>query len=149
LKAKVIMLVEDNPSDIALTKRAFDKSRIANPLVIAEDGQEALDYLLGTGPHAGRDPSDLPALILLDLKIPKIDGLTVLKRIRADPRTRRAPVVILTSSVEEQDLATGYDVGVNSYIRKPVSFDQFVTAIGQLGIYWLVLNEEPPKVKVP
>lgn len=143
------MLVEDNPSDIALTKRAFDKSRIANPLVVAEDGQEALDYLLGTGPHAGRDPSDLPALILLDLKIPKVDGLTVLKRIRADSRTRRAPVVILTSSVEEQDLATGYDVGVNSYIRKPVSFDQFVTAIGQLGIYWLVLNEEPPKVKMP
>lgn len=143
------MLVEDNPSDIALTKRAFDKSRIANPLVIAEDGQEAVDYIFGTGPHEGRDPADLPALILLDLKIPKIDGLTVLKRIRADPRTRRAPVVILTSSVEEQDLATGYDVGVNSYIRKPVSFDQFVTAIGQLGIYWLVLNEEPPKVKMP
>ncbi len=143
------MLVEDNPSDIALTRRAFDKARIANPLVVAEDGQEATDYLFGTGPHAGRDPGDLPALILLDLKIPKIDGLTILKRIRADPRTRRAPVVILTSSVEEQDLATGYDVGVNSYIRKPVSFDQFVTAIGQLGIYWLVLNEEPPKVKMP
>ncbi len=149
MKPKTILLVEDNPSDIELTRRAFEKSRIANPLVVAEDGLEALDYLFGTGAYQGRDPSDHPTLILLDLKLPKIDGLSVLRRIRADPRTRRTPVVILTSSTEEQDLATGYDVGVNSYIRKPVSFDQFVTAIGQLGIYWLILNEEPPKVKTP
>jgi two-component system response regulator len=144
---KQILLVVDNPSDIELTRRALEKSRIANPMVVAEDGQEALDYLFGEGVHAGRDVSDLPTVVLLDIKLPKIDGLTVLQRIRADPRTRRVPVVILTSSTEEQDLAMGYDRGVNSYIRKPVSFDQFVDAIGRLGIYWLLLNEEPPTVK--
>jgi two-component system, response regulator len=142
-----IFLVEDNPNDVALTRRALNKSGMANPLVVAEDGQEALDYLFGTGAFQGRDPLDVPALILLDLKLPKINGLEILKRIRADPRTRRIPVVIMTSSNQEEDRATGYDIGVNSYIQKPVSFERFVTAISQLGIYWLLLNEEPPKVK--
>ena len=147
MSTKTILLIEDNPSDIALTKRAFEKSRIVNPLVVVEDGQEALDYFFGTGMYAGRDVADIPALTLLDLKLPKVEGLAILQRIRADVRTKRAPIVILTSSTEEQDLATGYDLGVNSYIRKPVSFEQFATAIQQLGIYWLVLNEEPPRTK--
>ena len=147
MNLKTILLVEDNPSDIELTKRALDKSRIANPLVVAEDGQEALDYMFGLGLHQGRDVEELPTVVLLDLKLPKIDGLTVLGRIRSDPRTRRVPIVILTSSTEEQDLAVGYDRGVNSYIRKPVSFDQFQSAISNLGIYWLLLNESPPRVK--
>jgi CheY-like chemotaxis protein len=140
-----ILLVEDNPSDIALTRRAMEKNHISNVLHVAEDGQEALDYLFGTGIHADRDLSIQPTLILLDLKLPKVDGLSVLKQIRSDPRTRRLPVVILTTSNEELDRATGYDLGVNSYIRKPVNFDQFATAIAQLGLYWLVLNEPPPK----
>lgn len=147
MNPKIILLVEDNPSDIALTQRAFTKNRIANELVVAEDGQEALDYLFGAGIHAGRDTSQLPALILLDLKLPKIDGLAVLQRIRADERTRRLPVVVLTTSKEEQDIAASYDFGVNSYIRKPVDFAQFMQAMGQLGLYWLVLNETPPQVK--
>lgn len=147
MNAKSILLVEDNPSDIELTRRALEKSRIANPLIVAEDGQEALDYLFGQGAHQGRDITQMPTVVLLDLKLPKIDGLTVLQRIRDDSNTRRLPVVILTSSNEEQDLSTSYDRGVNSYIRKPVSFDQFLTAIGQLGIYWLLLNEQPPKVR--
>ena len=144
---KVILLVEDNPSDVDLTKRALDKGRIANELVVAEDGEEAVHYLWGTGAYAGRDVSDLPALALLDLKLPKIPGLEVLRRIRSDARTRRLPVVILTSSKEEQDVAAGYDLGVNSYIRKPVDFKQFATCIEQLGLYWLVLNELPPRVR--
>jgi two-component system response regulator len=144
---KVILLIEDNPSDVDLTRRAFDKSHIANELVVAEDGHDALEYLWAEGAHASRDASDLPALVLLDLKLPKIHGLDVLRRIRADARTRRLPVVILTSSKEEQDLAAGYDLGVNSYIRKPVDFKQFAACIEQLGLYWLVLNEPPPKVK--
>jgi CheY-like chemotaxis protein len=144
LSSKTIFLIEDNPSDIALTKRALDRARIANQLVIAEDGQEALDYLLCTGPHAGRDAADQPMLTLLDLKLPKIPGLEVLKRLRSDARTRRIPVVILTSSHEEQDVAGSYDLGINSYIRKPVDFTQFAQAVEQLGLYWLVLNEPPP-----
>ncbi len=144
---KVILVVEDNSSDVELTQRAFEKSRIANELVVAEDGETALQYLLGTGVHAGRDVSELPALTLLDLNLPKLSGLEVLRRIRADVRTRRLPVVILTSSKEEQDLAAGYDLGVNSYIRKPVDFRQFAQCIEQLGLYWLVLNEQPPKVR--
>ena len=143
---KTILLVEDNPSDIALTKRALEKSRMANPLIVVEDGQEALDYLFCEGVYADRCKDELPALILLDLQLPRIGGLTVLERVRADPKTRRIPIVVLTSSNEEQDLATSYDKGVNSYIRKPVSFDQFVVAISQLGVYWLILNEQPPKV---
>ncbi len=147
VKSKTILLVEDDPSDIELTQRAFEKGRILNQLVVASDGQEALDYLLCTGAFAARDPLDLPALTLLDLKLPKVSGLDVLGRIRSEIRTRRMPVVILTSSREEQDMAASYDLGVNSYIRKPVDFEQFVQSVGQLGLYWLVLNEEPPKVK--
>ncbi|MGB6947358.1 MAG: response regulator [Bryobacteraceae bacterium] len=147
MSSKTILLIEDNPSDIALTKRALEKARIANQLVIAEDGQEALDYLLGTGAHAGRDPTDQPMLTLLDLKLPKIPGLEVLKRLRSDPRTRRIPVVVLTSSNEEQDVAGSYDLGINSYIRKPVDFSQFAHAVEQLGLYWLVLNEPPPPLE--
>ena len=145
---KVIFLIEDNPSDVDLAKRAFAKSRIANELVVAEDGEAALEYLHGEGPHAGREVSELPAVALLDLNLPKISGLEVLRRIRADGRTKRLPVVILTSSKEEQDLAASYDLGVNSYIRKPVDFEQFAQAIQILGLYWLVLNEEPPKPRL-
>ena len=146
---KAILLIEDNPSDIALTKRALEKGRIGNDLIVAEDGQEALDYLFCIGAHTGRDVSDLPALVLLDLKLPKVPGLEVLRRIRANTPTRRLPVVILTSSKAEQDLAAGYDLGVNSYVRKPVDFKEFVQAIEQLGLYWLVSNEPPPKVREP
>ena len=142
---KVILLVEDNPDDEKLTVRALKKNNIANEVAIARDGVEALDYLFGTGAHAGRDTTLLPTLILLDLKLPKMDGQEVLRRIRADVRTRRLPVVILTSSKEEQDLMQGYDGGANSYIRKPVDFTQFTEVVRQLGLYWLVLNETPPK----
>ena len=141
---KKVLLVEDNPSDVALTRRAFVKCRIANELIVAEDGQEALDYLFGEGAYAGRDTADLPLVVLLDIKLPRVDGLETLQRIRADERTRRLPVVILTSSKEERDVATGYDLGVNSYICKPVDFAQFSAAIENLGMYWLVLNEPPP-----
>ena len=144
MNSKTILLVEDNPSDVALTKRALQRSRITNRLVVAEDGKEALDYLFAQGEHAGRDITDVPTLVLLDLKLPRVSGHEVLGRIRGDPRTRRIPVVILTSSKEEQDLATSYDLGVNSYIRKPVDFLQFAQAIDHLGLYWLVLNEPPP-----
>jgi CheY-like chemotaxis protein len=140
----IILLVEDNPSDVDLTRRAIARNRIANEVVVVNDGQSALDFLFGEGPYAGRDVTRQPALILLDLKLPKLDGLEVLRRLRADPRTRRLPVVILTSSREQEDLAAGYDIGANSYIRKPVDFHQFVEAVGQLGLYWLVLNEQPP-----
>jgi two-component system response regulator len=143
----VILLIEDNSSDVDLTRRAMEKGRIANEVVVARDGKQALDYLWGEGAHAGRDVSDLPAVTLLDLKLPKVPGLEVLRRVRADARTRRLPVVILTSSKEEQDLAAGYDLGANSYIRKPVDFEQFTQAIAHLGLYWLVWNEPPPKVK--
>jgi len=141
---KVILLVEDNPSDIGLTKRALKKHRITNELVVAENGQEALDYLFGAGAHVGRDVRDLPTVVLLDLKLPKLSGLEVLKRIRDNPRTKRLPVVILTTSKDEQDIITSYDLGANSYIRKPVDFHQFAEALRQLGLYWLVLNEPPP-----
>ena len=146
MKSKMILLVEDNPSDVGLTQRARAKSRIANELVVVEDGQEALDYLFGQGPYTGREAGDAPALVLLDLKLPGVDGLEVLRQIRADPRTRRLPVVILTTSKEEQDVAQSYDLGANSYIRKPVDFTQFAQAVAHLGLYWLVLNEPaPPK----
>ena len=148
MKIKTILLVEDNPSDIELTKRALANANIANELIVAEDGQEALDYLFGTGHYAGRDAAPLLAVVLLDLKLPKVDGLDVLRRIRADERTKRLPVVILTSSQEEQDIAAGYDLGANSYIRKPVDFSQFAEAIKSMGLYWLVLNEPPPKVRL-
>jgi CheY-like chemotaxis protein len=148
MKIKTILLVEDNPSDIDLTKRALANANIANKLVVAEDGQEALDYLFGTGHYAGRDAAPLLAVVLLDLKLPKVDGLDILRRIRANRRTKRLPVVILTSSQEEQDIAAGYDLGANSYIRKPVDFLKFAEAIKTLGLYWLVLNEPPPKVRL-
>jgi two-component system response regulator len=138
-----ILLVEDNPDDQALTLRALKKNNIANELVIVDDGAIALDYLFGTGQFAGRDARNRPALVLLDLKLPKIDGLSVLKAIRADDRTRMMPVVVLTSSAEESDLVKSYELGVNSYVRKPVDFSQFVEATRQLGLYWLILNEQP------
>jgi len=141
---KTILLVEDNPSDVELTKRALQKEHILNEIIVAEDGQEALDYLFATGKYSGRDLSQMPTLILLDLKLPRVDGLEVLKQIRADERTRRLLVVILTSSREEQDLIKGYNLGVNSYICKPVDFNQFVEAVKYLGLYWLVINETPP-----
>lgn len=136
-----ILLVEDNPDDEALTLRAFSKNRISNPVVVARDGVEALDYLFGTGSHAGRDLAVMPAVVLLDLKLPRIDGLEVLRRVRADERTKLMPVVILTTSKEQQDIFEGYTLGANSYIRKPVDFEKFIQAVGQLGLYWLVLNE--------
>jgi CheY-like chemotaxis protein len=141
---KIILLVEDNPDDEKLTVRALKKNNIVNEVAIARDGVEALDYLFGTGVHAGRDLSVMPTLVLLDLKLPKIDGHEVLRRIRADERTRRLPVVILTTSKEEQDLLNGYNSGANSYIRKPVDFTQFTEVVRQLGLYWLVLNEASP-----
>ena len=142
---RTILLVEDNPDDEALTLRAFRKNNIRNPVHVARDGAEALDYLLGTGAHAGGGPSALPQVVLLDLKLPKVDGLEVLRRMRADERLRLVPVVILTSSREEQDLVNGYRLGANSYIRKPVDFMQFNSAVNQLGLYWLVLNELPAR----
>ena len=144
MRDKVILLVEDNPDDELLTLRALRKNNVLNEVVVARDGVEALDYLFGTGEYAGRDTSVTPQLILLDLKLPKIDGLEVLKRLRADERTRLLPVVILTSSREEQDMLDGYGLGANSYVRKPVNFEQFVQAIEQLKLYWLILNEAPP-----
>jgi CheY-like chemotaxis protein len=144
MNAKTILLVEDNQSDIELTKRALKREHILNEIMVVEDGQEALDYMFGTGAYAGRDMSQMPTLILLDIKLPIIDGLEVLRRIRANPRTHRQVVVILTSSKEEQDLIAGYDLGVNGYIRKPVDFIQFSEAIKYLGLFWLVVNEAPP-----
>jgi two-component system response regulator len=146
MNAKSILLIEDDISDIELTRRALERRNIANELLIAEDGQAALDMIFGRGAHAGRDLAESPALILLDLNLPKVDGHEVLRQIRANERTRRIPVVILTSSKEEEDLAKAYDLGANSYIRKPVSFGQFADAIAHLGLYWLVLNEPPPRV---
>ena len=141
--SKVILLVEDNPDDEALTLRALKKNDIRNKVVVARDGAQALEYLFGTGERKERDPEVLPELVLLDLKLPRVDGLEVLRRIRADERTRLLPVVILTSSKEQRDLVEGYGYGANSYIRKPVDFGQFVEAVRQLGLYWLVLNETP------
>ena len=142
---KIILLVEDNSDDEALTIRALKQHNIANEVVVARNGTEALDYLFGTGAHQGRDLEDMPTVVLLDLKLPKIDGLEVLERVRADERTKRLPVVILTSSVEDEDKIRSYELGANSYIRKPVSFEQFSEAVRQLGLYWLVLNETLPR----
>jgi two-component system response regulator len=141
---RTILLVEDNPDDEELTLRALSRNNISNEVVVVRDGQEAVDWLEGTGPHAGRDVSEIPALVLLDLKLPKIDGLDVLRRLRANPRTALVPVVILTSSKEDRDRASGYQSGANSYVQKPVDFTSFVDAVRQLGMYWLMLNEPPP-----
>ncbi len=143
LKDRVIMLVEDNPDDVELTLRAFRKNNISNEVVVVGDGAAALDYLFGTGEYEGRDTSKMPAVVLLDLKLPKVDGMEVLKRIRGDERTELIPVVILTSSKEESDITQGYKNGCNSYVQKPVDFDRFVEAARELGLYWLVLNEPP------
>ncbi|MBW4424964.1 MAG: response regulator [Nostoc desertorum CM1-VF14] len=142
----MILLVEDNPDDEALTLRALKKNNIMNDVVVARDGVEALDYLFGKGAYADRDMNVMPHLILLDLKLPKMDGLEVLRHLRADDRTKILPVVILTSSKEEQDLINGYSLGANSYVRKPVDFSQFSESVRQLGLYWFVLNESPPRV---
>jgi len=142
---KVILLVEDNPDDVELTLRAFKRSHLMNPIVVARDGIEALDFLFARGPHAERANAPLPTLAILDLKLPKLDGLGVLKAIRADQRTALLPVVILTSSKEEQDMISGYSLGANSYVRKPVDFTEFLEAVKVLGIYWLMINETPPQ----
>jgi CheY-like chemotaxis protein len=144
VQKNILLLVEDNPDDEELTLLAFEQSQIAHEVVVARDGVEALDYLFGTGIYADRDMSIMPALILLDLQLPRINGLEVLQRLRSDKRTKLLPVVILTTSNEQQDLINSYNVGCNSYLRKPVDYNQFVTAVQQLGMYWLLLNEPPP-----
>ncbi len=146
---KVILLVEDNPDDEELTLMALREGQIANEVVVVRDGVAALDYLFASGPYADRDPARLPALILLDLKLPKLNGLEVLERMRADPRTRLIPVVVLTSSTEEEDIVASYNLGANSYVRKPVEFHRFADAVRQVGIYWLLINQPPPLEKFP
>lgn len=139
-----ILLVEDDPDDELLTLRAMAKNNVANDVVVARDGVEALEYMFGRGAHTDRDPFELPVVVLLDLKLPKVDGLEVLRRIREDERTKRVPVVILTSSDEENDVATSYDLGVNSFVRKPVGFPRFEEVVRDLGLYWCLVNEPPP-----
>jgi len=146
-KDKIILLIEDNPDDEALTLRALKKNNIKNEVVVTHDGAEALDYLFGTGSYTGRDLTIMPQLTLLDLKLPKVDGLEVLRRLRANELTRFLPVVILTSSNEEQDRVNGYGLGANSYVRKPIDFGQFIDAVRQLGLYWLILNESAPTTR--
>ena len=146
-KDQVILLVEDHPDDEELTMRALAKNNIMNEVVVARDGVQALEYLFGTGAYAGRDMTVMPQIILLDLKLPKIDGLEVLRRLRADERTKFLPVVILTSSKEEQDVMKSYQLGANSYVRKPVDFQEFTKAVQQLGLYWLILNESAQEVQ--
>lgn len=141
MSEKPILLVEDNPDDVELTRLAFVDAKIANPLVVMRDGVEALDYLFARGEHAERDPRVMPSIVLLDLNLPRLDGREVLQAIRADPRTRSLPVVVLTTSTEPFDIEAAYALGVNSYIRKPVDFQQFVGAVRQVGLYWLVLNQ--------
>ena len=142
---KVILLVDDDPNDVELTRRAFRNDPLGNKLVVVRNGVDALDYLRGTGSHAGRDPADLPQVVLLDLNLPGIDGFEVLRRIRADDRFRRLPVVILTSSNEDSDKLAGYGLGANSYVRKPVDFREFSEAVTRLGLYWMLVNEPPPQ----
>jgi CheY-like chemotaxis protein len=148
MEKKMILLVEDNPDDELLTLRALKQNHIFNEVVVVRDGAEALDYLFGTGKHSGRDLSRMPEVILLDLKLPKIDGLEVLRRTRENARTKLLPIVILTTSKEESDLIDSYKLGANSYIRKPVDFSEFAEAVRQLGLYWLLLNEPPPIRKI-
>jgi two-component system response regulator len=140
----IVLLVEDNPDDVDLTIRAFQKSNIRNEIVTARDGQEALDYLSAACENGGRDPAAMPAVVLLDLTLPKLSGIEVLRRLRADERTRRLPVVVLTSSNEERDVVASYDFGANSFVRKPITFPDLVKAVGVLGLYWLMVNEPPP-----
>ena len=140
-----ILLVEDNPDDEVLTLRALKKNHIVNPVYVVRDGAEALSYLFATDTYSQRDAEEIPHVILLDLKLPKVDGLEVLRRVRADSRTRLVPVVVLTTSNEDQDIIRSYDLGANSYVRKPVDFEQFNKAVGQLGAYWLILNQSPPR----
>ncbi|HXS68576.1 MAG TPA: response regulator [Candidatus Polarisedimenticolia bacterium] len=147
MNRKTILLVEDNANDEYLTLRALKKYNVANDVVVARDGVEALDYLFATGPHAGRDTRDLPLVVLLDLKLPRVDGLEVLRRVRNEEQTRLLPVVILTSSNEERDVINGYKLGTNSYVQKPVDFTAFMDAVGQLGLYWLMLNQPVPTSK--
>ena len=147
MSRKTILLVEDNSNDEYLTLRALKKYNVANDVVVAHDGVEALDYLFADGAHAGRDTRESPLVVLLDLKLPRVDGLEVLRRIRADERTRLLPVVILTSSNEDRDVINGYKLGTNSYVQKPVDFTAFVDAVGQLGLYWLMLNQPVPVQK--
>jgi len=149
MKDKVILLVEDNADDEALTLRALKKNNIRNEVVVARDGSEALDYLFGSGAHTGRDLHVMPQIILLDLKLPKVDGFEVLNRVRSREATKLLPVVILTTSNEDQDRIRGYDLGANSFVRKPVEFDKFIEAVRQLGLYWLILNEAPPVLRRP
>ena len=144
MQNQLILLVEDNPDDEALTLRALKKSNVVNEVVVARDGVEALDYLFGTGAHEGRDTGGMPQVVLLDLKLPRVDGLEVLRRMRADERTRLLPVVVLTTSNEQRDIVESYRLGANSYILKPVDFVQFAEAVRQLGLYWLLLNVAPP-----
>src|SRR5437879_12554037 len=141
---KTIMLVEDNANDEELTLRALRRANIANNVIVARDGQEAVDFLFGTGKHAGREPPTMPAVVLLDLKLPKLDGLDVPHRIRADPRTKLIPVVVLTSSSEDEDMLRSYQSGANSYVRKPIDFSAFANAVTQLGMYWILINQSPP-----
>jgi two-component system response regulator len=147
MESRPILLVEDNPDDETLTLRALAKNNITNEVVVVRDGAEALDYLFGTGQYQGRDTSALPQVVLLDLKLPRIDGLEVLRRLRSDERTRFLPVVVLTSSSEEKDVVSSYGFGANSYVRKPVEFTQFLDAVRQLGLYWLLINEPPPALR--
>jgi two-component system response regulator len=145
MRQKTILLVEDNPDDEELTLRALRKANVANEVSVARDGSEALDFLFGTGKHAGRDLQQMPAVVLLDLKLPKLNGIDVLKRMRADARTRLIPVVVLTSSSEDEDMLRSYQSGANSYVRKPIEFGAFATAVSQLGVYWVLINETAPR----
>jgi CheY-like chemotaxis protein len=145
MSEKMILLVEDNPDDEELTTRALRQAKVANDLVVVRDGAEALEFVFGTGQYAGRDLSRMPALILLDLKLPKLSGLDVLQRLRADERTKLIPTVILTSSSEDEDMLKSYRHGANSYVRKPVEFSAFASAVSQLGVYWMLINESPPR----
>jgi CheY-like chemotaxis protein len=144
-RSRIILVVEDNPDDVELTRRAFERSRVANEIVVASSGEAALDYLFGRGDHADRDLGVMPELVLLDLNLPGLDGLGVLRALRANERTRRLPVVVLTSSNEESDRIRSYDLGANSFVQKPVDYAQFIEAARQLGLYWLMLNEPPPQ----
>ncbi|OGP68916.1 MAG: two-component system response regulator [Deltaproteobacteria bacterium RBG_19FT_COMBO_43_11] len=144
MEDKIILLVEDNPDDVELTLRAFKQNNISNKVIVAKDGVEALDYLFGKGMYAGRDTKNMPVVILLDLKLPKINGMEVLKTLRQNEFTKLLPVVILTSSTQEQDVVNGYKLGANSYVRKPVDFTEFIQAVKSLGLYWLIWNEPPP-----